>query len=94
MHYLRMDFWTKTTQSMINQDLLVAGILLIVASILLVIHHWYKHRPGGPDPLEYPDRCFQESDVCNFHSPNHEQWILAFFLIGFIMILVACYMYP
>jgi hypothetical protein len=79
------------TQQMVREDLLLVGFVFVTMSVALVLHHWYKHRPGGSDPLEYPDRCFQESDVCNFHSCNHEMFVLAFTSVGILLILAACY---
>lgn len=74
---------------MVNTDLLIAGVVLVAATVLLLAHHAYKHRPGGPEHLEYPDRCFQCSDVGNFHSCSHEMWALAMLFAAAVLILVS-----
>lgn len=66
---------------------IVLGILL-AACIVLLLHHAYSHRPGGPHPLEGWDQFFQRSDVCNFHSCSHEMWILGIF--GAVLVFAAC----
>jgi hypothetical protein len=46
---------------------IIAYASLIVA-IVLILHHGYKHRPGGEDPLYGHDQYFQLSDVGNFQD--------------------------
>lgn len=48
----------------------------------LIIHHAYKHRPNGEDPLYGMDQYFQLSDVGNFRTFNHEMFIILFILIA------------
>lgn len=60
--------------------------LLFFGCVILLLHHAYSHRPGGPHPLQGCDQFFQESDVCNFHSCSHEMWILG---IGCIVVALA-----
>ena len=66
---------------------IVLGILF-VGGIILLLHHAYSHRAGGPHPLEGCDQFFQESDVCNFHSCSHEMWILG--IVGIVIIFAIC----
>ena len=76
---------------MVDTTILGVGIAFLVVAALLLVHHWHKHRPDGDDPLKYPDRCFQKSDVCNFHSCSHEMWIMALSLVAAVLILFACF---
>ena len=72
----------------------VSVILAIVSSILfvfcgiLLLHHAYSHRAGGPHPLAGCDQFFQTSDICNFHSCSHEMWILGIALV--VLVFAAC----
>lgn len=71
-------------------NLAIAGAGLCGLAIVLLIHHCVKHGPGGGEELPYPDRCFQESDVFNFRTWNHETWII-FIMIAAIVLLVSSY---
>lgn len=71
---------------MAADTILGIGIVFLMVAAFLLGHHWYKHRPDGGNPLPYPDRCFQESDVCNFHSCSHEMWVIALVSIGAVLI--------
>lgn len=75
---------------MLDIPVILAIVLstLFVGCIVLLLHHAYSHRPGGPHPLEGCDQFFQESDVCNFHSCSHEMWILG--VAGVVLVLAAC----
>ena len=71
---------------------IAVGYCLLGVAVILILHHWYKHRPGTPEQLDYPDRCFQDSDVMNFHSCSHEMWILgllagsmSMFVVGLVL---------
>lgn len=74
---------------MVNVTIAIVGLAFIAAAIVLLAHHWYKHGPDGDNPLEYPDRLFQESDVCNFHSCSHEMWIMGFILVAAVLTPIA-----
>lgn len=55
---------------------LIFAILLFIISILLLLHHAYKHSSDAPDSLPHMESCieccyFQPSDIS-----NHETWIL------------------
>jgi hypothetical protein len=60
---------------------LIAYASFLVA-IILILHHGYKHRPGGKDPLYGLDQYFQLSDVGNFRTFNHEMFVIFFTVIG------------
>lgn len=61
----------------------IAALFLLACSVVLLLHHRWKHRTGGADPLP-PENCnqwFQISHVtlqnlqgCSFQ--HHETWIL------------------
>jgi len=51
-------------------------------AFFLIIHHAYKHRPGGEDPLYGLDQYFQLSDVGNFRTFNHEMFVILFIFIA------------
>jgi len=65
---------------------LIAYASLIVA-IVLILHHGYKHRPGGEDPLYGHDQYFQLSDVGNFRTFNHEMFVILFTFVGLSILL-------
>ena len=48
----------------------------------VIIHHAYKHRLSGEDPLYGLDQYFQLSDVGNFRTFNHEMFVILFILIA------------
>lgn len=74
---------------MSTMDMVAVGYCLFALAIVLILHHWWKHRAGTAEPLEYPDRCFQESDVMNFHSCSHEMWILGLLAASMAMFAAA-----
>lgn len=67
------------------------GAALIAASVALLVHHRYKHRSGGPDPLEGMNQWFQTSDVGNFRRCNHEMWILCLMAVAVTFILISLF---
>lgn len=73
----------------ITVGIVSAAVTLLVLGFILVIHHYYKHRPNGHEPLHGYDRAFQMSDVCNFHSCSHEMWVIAFWTTSMILFLAA-----
>jgi hypothetical protein len=54
----------------------------LLFALLLIIHHGYKHRPGGEYPLYGVDQYFQLSDVGNFTTLNHEMFVILFTIVG------------
>jgi hypothetical protein len=64
----------------INTKYIVLTAILI--AFFLIIHHAYKHRPSGEDPLYGLDQYFQLSDVGNFRTFNHEMVVILFILIA------------
>jgi len=64
-----------------NSNTLIAYASFLVA-IILILHHGYKHRPGGEDPLYGLDQYFQLSDVGNFRTFNHEMFVILFTVFG------------
>lgn len=62
-------------------NLNIVFISLFIA-VILIIHHAYKHRPSGEDPLYGLDQYFQLSDVGNFKTFNHEMFVILFVLIA------------
>lgn len=56
---------------------------------ILLIHHWWKHRPEGEDPLFGIDRWFQKSDICNFKTCRHEMWIIVIGIAGTICLVLG-----
>ena len=65
---------------------LIAYASLLVA-IVLILHHGYKHRPGGEDPLYGIDQYFQLSDVGNFRTFNHEMFVILLTIVGLSILL-------
>lgn len=57
-------------------------LLAFLVAFLLIVHHAYKHRPNGDDPLYGLDQYFQLSDVGNFRTFNHETFVILFLMIG------------
>jgi hypothetical protein len=53
-----------------------------LVAIVLILHHGYKHRPSGKDPLYGLDQYFQLSDVGNFRTFNHEMFVIFFTVFG------------
>lgn len=68
--------------------LLIVALGLFAASATLLIHHWIEHGQDG-QRLDGTDRCFQLSDVGNFHSCNHEMWIVVFVFTALALVLAA-----
>jgi hypothetical protein len=68
--------------------LVVAASLFLVAAVLLLLHHGWKHAHEDPATSlaqreSCPEVCyFQPSDVCNFRTCNHEMWILLFLALA------------
>ena len=63
--------------------LLVSWVSCCVISCLLLVHHYYRHsRAGALFIANKFSRCFQRSDLCNFHTWNHETWVVAFWVCG------------
>ena len=68
--------------------LAVAASLFLVAAVLLLLHHGWKHAHEDPATSlaqreSCPEVCyFQPSDVCNFRTCNHEMWILLFLALA------------
>ena len=68
--------------------LVVAASLFLVAAVLLLLHHGWKHAHEDPaTSLAQRESCaevcyFQPSDVCNFRTCNHEMWILLFLALA------------
>lgn len=75
--------------------LLIASISFLAAAVILLLHHGWHH--SGDDPstsLAQRESCvevcyFQPSDVCNFRTWNHEQFILLFISVSFILALIS-----
>jgi hypothetical protein len=65
--------------------LLWVGLSCWVVVVMLILHHAYTHSD-----LPYPDRCFQMSDICNFHSCSHEMWVILIFFGGVVCIVAGC----
>ena len=57
-------------------------LAFFLTALLLVIHHAYKHRASGDEPLYGIDQYFQLSDVGNFRTFNHEMFVILFIIIG------------
>ena len=64
----------------------IASASLLVA-VVLILHHGYKHRPGGEDPLYGIDQYFQLSDVGNFRTFNHEMFVILLTIVGLSILL-------
>jgi hypothetical protein len=68
--------------------LVVAASLFLVAAVLLLLHHGWKHAHEDPATSlaqreSCPEVCyFQPSDVCNFRTCNHEMWIVLFLALA------------
>jgi hypothetical protein len=75
---------------MLDNGSIIAIVIIILACacILLLFHHAYVHRRGSAQPLEGCDQWFQQSDVCNCHSCNHEMWILGIELLAVILAVI------
>ncbi len=58
--------------------LIVTLFVCSAAFWLLILHHWCIHD-NIKDPFE---RFFQRKDLCNFHSFNHEMFIVLIWLVG------------
>ena len=64
----------------------IAGCLGL--SLLLLLHHKWKHSRHGPHYLHdsceqwFQWRLYPEGDVCNFRTCSHEMWILFFVALG------------
>jgi hydrogenase/urease accessory protein HupE len=67
--------------SQMNNTIIALASLL--TAVVLILHHGYKHRSGGQDPLYGVDQYFQLSDVGNFRTFNHEMFVIFFTVIGF-----------
>lgn len=63
-------------------DLLSAAAVLFAVAVLLLLHHGWEHYHDDPATSRAkqescPEVCyFQQSDVGNFRTCNHEMWIL------------------
>jgi hypothetical protein len=62
-------------------------LALFLTALLLVIHHAYKHRSNGEDPLYGLDQYFQLSDVGNFRTFNHEMFVILLIIIGCVILI-------
>ena len=60
----------------------------LLFALLLIIHHGYKHRPGGEYPLYGIDQYFQLSDVGNIATFNHEMFVILFTIVGLSILLL------
>lgn len=80
---------TAQKMAAVIAGLAVAGASLLTMAILLILHHGYRHRQGGPEPIEGWKRFFRPSDVGNFHSCNHGTWILSFSVLGAVCFFCA-----
>lgn len=75
--------------------LLIASVSFLVAVIVLLLHHGWKHGNENPSTSlaqreSCPEVCyFQPSDVGNLSTCSHEMWILLFICIAFILALVS-----
>ena len=74
--------------------LVVAAGGLFSASVVLLLHHGWKHAHEDPATSvaqreSCPEVCyFQLSDVGNFRTCNHETWILFFFGLALVYVCV------
>ena len=67
--------------------LLIAAFVSAACALLLCLHHGWKHSHDPRDSHARQESClavcyFQPKDVCNFKTWNHEQFVLAFFLLA------------
>jgi hypothetical protein len=64
--------------------LVAAAIAFLVAAVLLLLHHGWKHgREDAATSVARQESCwqvcyFQLSDVGNFRTCSHEMWIILF----------------
>jgi len=72
----------------------ILAMASFVVAFALLLHHGYLHYHEDPSTSKaqaescWPVCYFQPSDVCNFRTWNHEQFILLFFAVGIILMLV------
>ena len=78
-------------ESYLEQPCDVAVILVAACftlSVLLLLHHKWKHSRHGPDYLNdsceqwFQWRLYPDGDVCNFRSCSHEMWIIFLVALG------------
>lgn len=71
---------------------LIASLVACAAGVLLLLHHGWIHAHDDPNTsLAHMESCpgvcyFQPSDVCNFETHNHENWIVLFFVLALIFL--------
>lgn len=70
-----------------NTFIAYAYASFLIAAFLLILHHGYKHRPSGEDPLYGFDQYFQLSDVGNFRTFSHEMFVILFTFVGLSILL-------
>lgn len=61
---------------------------LVGSSILLLLHHGYKHRD-----LRGLDQWFQLSDVGNLRTCSHEMWIICLMAVATILSVYSVLVY-
>lgn len=61
---------------------LFVAVMSLLVSLFVVFHHRYKH--GDNKELSSLQKWFQCSDVCNFQTWNHEQFVVFFFILSIV----------
>jgi hypothetical protein len=75
--------------------LVVAATAFFAVGVLLLLHHGWKHAHEDPATSlaqreSCPEVCyFQLSDVGNFRTCNHENWIILFFFLGLVCVVLS-----
>ena len=69
---------------------LVASGACLLAAVLLLLHHGWKHAHEDPETSHAqrescPEVCyFQPSDVGNLRTCSHEMWIILFVFLAWV----------
>ena len=78
--------------------LFVISAIAFILSCVLLCHHKHVHSQVHtenflPDPYEqwFQYRLYPEGDVCNFHTCNHEMWILFLLLFSAVCLFAGIF---
>ena len=66
---------------------LSCAVLSLACALALVLHHRYKHASNTE--LTACQKWFQLSDVCNFKTRNHEQFVVVFAVLSVVLFVAS-----
>jgi hypothetical protein len=75
---------------------LIASFVSGIIAVLILLHHGWKHSHDDANSHARSESCmavcfFQPSDVCNFKTWNHENFVIFFSALSLVLAFISLF---